>query len=94
MQVHGQITGKEEQHAELCRLHTTEVNVVMLLPVVLGRTRYTRTTSKSLDRATKKLDIPNDSKETFVQQNLPTQHTQSSKPCIPTMIPGKGKIQH
>jgi hypothetical protein len=60
---------------------------VVLLPVVLGSAG---TLFKCLDRATKEWTFLMPEKET-IQQVTSSQHTQSTKPSVPTPILGKTK---
>jgi hypothetical protein len=59
---------------------------VMLLPVVLGSAG---TPFKCLERATKEMDIPNARRKKLYRKLH--QYTYTSKPCVPTAIPGKTK---
>jgi hypothetical protein len=59
-----------------------------VLPVVLGSAG---TLSTCLDHATKEMNIPNARKMKLYNKLPSTQYTQSTKPCVPTAIPGKTK---
>jgi hypothetical protein len=73
-----------QQHAELCKLPGAEGYDVILLPIILGSAGAF---FKCLDRARKEMGIAN-ARKGKLYSKLPLQ---STRPCVPTAIPGKIK---
>jgi hypothetical protein len=71
-----------QQHAELCKLPGAEGYDVILLPIILGSAGAF---FKCLDRARKEMGIAN-ARKGKLYSKLPLQ---STRPCVPTAIPGK-----
>jgi hypothetical protein len=80
---------KKEQHAELCKSLATERYDPLLFPVVL---RNAGTPSKSLDRATKGMDIP-DARKRKVTASFTYTAYEIFKPCVPTTTFGKATLE-